>query len=82
VSNFDLGIGEAEELFKGLGTYTEPAANYLRAVHDYNVAVAALSKAVGRSWRDWSIEKVVDGCPTCVGARDAVVMQFSPRRPF
>jgi len=47
VSNFDLGIGEAEELFKGLGTYTEMSSDYLRAVHDYNVAVGALSKAVG-----------------------------------
>jgi outer membrane protein TolC len=48
VSNFDLGIGEAEELFKGLGTYTEASSDYLRAVHDYNVAVATLSKAVGQ----------------------------------
>lgn len=48
VSNFDLGIGEAEELFKGLGTYTEASSDYLRAVHDYNVAVAALSKAVAK----------------------------------
>jgi outer membrane protein TolC len=48
VSNFDLGIGEAEELFKGLGTYTEASSDYWRAVHDYDVAVAALSKAVGR----------------------------------
>ncbi len=48
VSNFDLGLGEAEELFKGLGTYTEASSDYLRAVHDYNVAVATLSKAVGQ----------------------------------
>jgi len=48
LSNFDLGIGEAEELFKGLGTYTEASSDYLRAVHDYNVAVATLSKAVGK----------------------------------
>jgi outer membrane protein len=47
VSNFDLGFGEAEELFKALGTYAEASSNYLRAVHDYNVAVGALSKAVG-----------------------------------
>ena len=47
VANFDLGIGEAEELFKGVGTYTETSADYLRAVHDYNVAVATLSKVVG-----------------------------------
>ena len=48
VSNFDLGIGEAEELFKGLGTYTEASSDYLRAVHDYDVAVSVLSKAVGQ----------------------------------
>jgi outer membrane protein TolC len=47
VANFDLGIGEANELFTGLGTYTEASTDYLRAVHDYNVAVATLSKAVG-----------------------------------
>ena len=48
LTNFDLGLGDAEELFKGLGTYTEASSDYLRAVHDYNVAVAALSKAVGK----------------------------------
>jgi len=46
VANFDLGIGEADELFTGLGTYTEASTDYLRAVHDYNVALGALSKAV------------------------------------
>lgn len=48
VSNFDLGIGEAEELFKSLGIYTEASTDYFRAVHDFNVAVAELSRAVGR----------------------------------
>lgn len=48
VSNFDLGIGEAEELFKGLGIYTEASTDYFRSVHDYNVAVAELSRTVGR----------------------------------
>jgi len=48
VANFDLGIGEADELFTGLGTYTEASSDYMRAVHDYNVAVATLSKAVGQ----------------------------------
>jgi outer membrane protein TolC len=48
VSNFDLGIGEPEELFKALGAYTESSSDYFRAVHDYNLAVAALSKAVGK----------------------------------
>lgn len=48
VANFDLGIGEAEELFKAIGVYTEASTDYLRAVYDYNVAVAQLGKAVGR----------------------------------
>lgn len=52
VSNFDLGIGEPEELFKALGAYTEASSDYFRAVHDYNVAVAALSKAVGKELTD------------------------------
>jgi outer membrane protein TolC len=47
VANFDLGIGDAEELFKGLGAYTEASSDYLRAVHDFNVAIGALSRAVG-----------------------------------
>lgn len=48
VANFDLGIGEADEIFRGLGAYTETSSDYLRAVHDYNVAVGTLSRAVGR----------------------------------
>jgi outer membrane protein TolC len=48
VANFDLGIGEPEELFKALGAYTESSTDYFRAVHDYNLAVAELGKAVGK----------------------------------
>jgi hypothetical protein len=31
-----------------LGAYTEASTDYLRAVHDYNMAVATLGKAVGQ----------------------------------
>lgn len=48
VSNFDLGIGEAEELFKGLVAYTETSTDYFRAVHDYDVALGVLSKTTGK----------------------------------
>jgi len=48
ISNFDLGIGEAEELFKGLGSYTEASTDYLRAVHDYNVSLGVLSRSIGK----------------------------------
>jgi outer membrane protein TolC len=47
VSNFDLGIGEAEELFKALGSYTETSTDYFRAVYDYNVSLAVLTKTTG-----------------------------------
>ncbi|MBX3028324.1 TolC family protein [bacterium] len=47
VANFDLGIGEAEELFKGVGTYTEASTDHFRAVYDYNVAIATLGRSVG-----------------------------------
>jgi outer membrane protein TolC len=52
VSNFDLGIGEPEELFKALGAYSEASSDYFRAVHDYNIALGALSKAVGHEVTD------------------------------
>jgi outer membrane protein TolC len=47
VSNFDLGLGEARELFESLGAYTESSSDHLRAVHDYNLAIAELGRAVG-----------------------------------
>ncbi len=56
VSNYDLGIGDAEELFEAYGAYTETSTDYFRAVHDYNVAVAELSRAVGRELLDSSDE--------------------------
>lgn len=52
VSNYDLGFGDAEELFRAYGSYTETSTDYFRAVHDYNVAVAELSRAVGEELLD------------------------------
>lgn len=56
VSNYDLGIGDAEELFNALGAYSETSSDYFRAVHDYNLAVAALGKALGREMTDLDYE--------------------------
>lgn len=56
VSNFDLGIGEAEDLFKALGAYSETSSDYFRAVHDYNLAVAELGKATGSEITDLDYE--------------------------
>jgi outer membrane protein TolC len=47
VSNFDLALGTAEDVFDGIGAYTESSSDYFQAVHDYNVAVADLSRLVG-----------------------------------
>ncbi len=47
VANYDLGIGDAEDLFDAFGSYTETSTDYFRAVHDFNVAVAELSRSVG-----------------------------------
>ncbi len=48
VANYDLGIGDARDLFEALGGHAESSAEALRAVHDYDIAVAELGKAVGR----------------------------------
>lgn len=52
VANFDLGIGEGDELFEAYGAYTETSTDYFRAVHDYNVSLAELSRAVGEELLD------------------------------
>ncbi len=52
VTNYDIGIGDGKDLFEAFGLYTETSTDYFRAVHDYNVAVADLSRAVGSELLD------------------------------
>ncbi|MCS6924325.1 MAG: TolC family protein [Candidatus Binatia bacterium] len=47
VANFELGIGEPQEVFLSLGNYTRATNDYYEAVRDYNVALAKLSLVVG-----------------------------------
>jgi outer membrane protein len=47
VTNFELGIGEPQEIFLSLGNYTRAANDYYEAVRDYNIALAKLSLVVG-----------------------------------
>jgi outer membrane protein TolC len=47
VSNFDLGIGDAEELFEAFGSYTQTSTDFFRAVYDFNLSVAELGRTVG-----------------------------------
>ena len=46
-ANFELGIGEPQDVFMGLGNYTRATNDYYEAVKDYNVALAKLSFVVG-----------------------------------
>ncbi len=47
-SSFSIGIGEPKEILESLGTYAQASTNYYRTVHDFNLAVAKLSSAMGR----------------------------------
>ncbi len=51
-ANFELGIGEPQDIFLGLGNYTRAANDYYEAVRDYNVALAKLSLVVGEEVSD------------------------------
>lgn len=46
-ANFELGLGEPQDVFLGLGNYTRAANDYYEAVKDYNIALAKLSLIVG-----------------------------------
>lgn len=46
-ANFEIGIGEPQDVFMGLGNYTRATNDYYEAVKDFNVALAKLSFVVG-----------------------------------
>jgi len=48
LANFELGIGEAKEVFENLGLYTRIVSEYYTAVRDYNLAAAKLTQATGQ----------------------------------
>ena len=52
VANFELGIGDPQDIFLGLGNYTRSANDYYEAVRDYNIALAKLSLVVGEEVSD------------------------------
>lgn len=47
VSSFELGLGEAKDLFEALVIYTTATSNFYNTVNDYNLAIANLTKTVG-----------------------------------
>jgi outer membrane protein TolC len=46
-ANFEIGIGEPQDVFMGLGNYTRATNDYYEAVKDFNLALAKLSFVVG-----------------------------------
>ena len=46
-ASFQLGLGEAKDVFEALKIYAESAAQYYLAIKDYNVAIAELSRVTG-----------------------------------
>ena len=47
VANFDLAVGEPADVIQSLGLYGRVATDYLEAVRNYNLALAALSRIMG-----------------------------------
>lgn len=48
LANFNLGIGEAKEIFDSLGLYTRTLGDYYEVLRDFNIAAARLSQATGQ----------------------------------
>jgi outer membrane protein TolC len=48
LANFKLGVGEAKEVFEGLGLYTRMVSDYYTTIRDFNIAAARLTQATGR----------------------------------
>ena len=46
-SNFDMGLGQMEEIFKAFERYGATRGEYLNALYEYNLAVVKLDKATG-----------------------------------
>ncbi len=51
LTNFDMGIGTADDMLRGMEKYGENRGKYLEAVFGYNMSLAQLEYATGvRSW--------------------------------
>ena len=46
-SNFDMGLGQMEDIFKAFERYGATRGEYLNALYEYNLAVVKLEKATG-----------------------------------
>lgn len=51
-THYELGLGEAKEIFEALEFFTKALSNYYLTIHDYNLALAELSKVTGEEATD------------------------------
>jgi len=51
IANFDLGIGEAEEIFKALEQFAKIRAENYKQIYAYNMAIANLDRSSGLAMR-------------------------------
>jgi outer membrane protein TolC len=47
LTNFNLGVGEAKDIFDALGLYTRTLSDYYEVLRDFNIGAARLSQATG-----------------------------------
>lgn len=52
VTNFDIGIGDAEQILRALGNYARVSGNYYEAVQKYDLALAKLSRVLDEEVAD------------------------------
>jgi len=57
LTNFNLGIGEAKDVFESLGLYTRIASDYYMTVRDFNIAAAKLTQATGQETTTLSYQR-------------------------
>jgi len=53
VANFDLGIGEAKEIFEALRAYAENRAENYKGIYNYNLALANLDHMTGEDTKKY-----------------------------
>ncbi|MBI4208213.1 MAG: TolC family protein [Deltaproteobacteria bacterium] len=48
VTHHELGVGKAKDIYEAIEFFTKALSNYYLTIHDYNMALAQLSKVTGR----------------------------------
>jgi outer membrane protein TolC len=81
-SNFDMGLGTMDDIFRAFERYGAFRGDYLKSLYDYNFATAELSKATGAYRRTTPEEKVAaKPAPGAAAAPTATPAPAVPIKP-